>query len=131
MPVKPELRENGRVIYLEFTEPFTGQDFADSIKNVTVYYDNAADILHQLADVSKIRTLPKNVFTLSRTAPAVAHPKRGHLVIIGANSFIQVIGEAVKRMMRYGVIKFVSTEDDAWTYIRNVIAEESQSAHSS
>ena len=35
----------------------------------------------------------------------------------------------IMRVMHYEVIKFASTEAEAWTYIRNVIAEESQRVH--
>ena len=124
MPIQLDLQENGRVLYVKVTDPFTAQDFNTSIKEQLPYYDNATNVLHQLINFSQVKKLPRNILAISNSIPAVVHPNRGHLVVIGANPFMQTMGEII-RVMSVNVIKFVATDEEALDYIHKVIARES------
>lgn len=130
MPVEQELRENGRVIYVRITDPLTAEELMASAKEQTRFYDNAEGVLHQLADFSKLSTLPNHILRLAQNVPGIKHPKRGQLIVIGANTFVHVVGEMLMRLMHFNTIKFASTEAQAWNEIRKVIEKETISVPS-
>ena len=118
-----ELLENGRVIYFRFAEPWNIHELKDVINQANVYLDNATEKLHMISNVRALRSVPPQIFTVSDT-PILKHRNNGQFAIVGAPSIVKALAEAIFRITMFKKATFCKTEDEAWNYIRGVIAAE-------
>ncbi len=123
MPTKVELRENGRVLHYIFTEPWTLKDMEEAAAKARTYYDAADRKLHVLFDARAISSLPSGLLR-ARNNPDMRHPNSGHIAVVGASTVLQVIAETILRITRFQRARFFQSEDEAWAYLRRIIAEE-------
>jgi len=123
MPASVELRENGRVLYYVFTEPWTLDDMRAVTRKARPLYDAARTKVHVLFDARGMSSLPSGLLT-ARNNPDVRHPNSGHIAMVGASPLVHMIAETITRISRFNRIKFFQTEDEAWAYLRQVIADE-------
>jgi hypothetical protein len=123
MTAKAEFRENNRIIYLLYEEPWSVEDMRQVNEQVVGYLDKATQNLHLLIDVSHIRSVPPGILR-GRTEPVLTHPKVGKMAIVGATSFIQIMAETIFKVTRMDKAKFFKSDADAMQFLQEKIAQE-------
>src|SRR5258708_15500727 len=126
MPITLELREDKRVLYAVVADPLSAEDLNNSIVEQTPIYDNAQGKLHQFVNVSGVTRLPSGILGIRRDSPIFQHRNSGQLVIVGAHGFVRNVGEVLMKIARFESVKFFGNEPEAWEYVRNLIASETQ-----
>src|SRR5690348_8221445 len=119
MPATVELRENGRVLYYVYSDPWTLADMEQVGKEATKLYDAASRKLHVYLDARKMKTVPTGVLR-ARNNPDMRHPNSGQIVIVGAARIIQVMAETVLKLTHVNRLKFYQDEQEGWAYLRSV-----------
>ncbi len=126
MPITVELRENGRVIYAVFTYPYTLEQAIAGRNEELRLRDQASGAIHTLINLSQSLKVPNGILRIARNGPSFTHRTRGKLAIVGASFFGQTITKmAAKLAQRPLAVQFFKTEEEAWAYLRQIIAEES------
>src|SRR5439155_7135382 len=122
MPVKQELIENGRILQVTFTDPWTVNEMTALFPQAQQYYDNAHQKIHMLIDMQS-RYGTQGALR-ARQAPGLFHRNSGQIAVAGANALARSLGEAVFRLARFSRARFFDSEADALAYLRQVIAGE-------
>ncbi len=122
MPVTQELIENGRILQVVFTDPWTERDMTGLFPQAQQYYDNARQKIHMLIEM-RSRHATQGALR-ARYAPGLSHPNSGSIAVVGANSIARTLGEAVFRLAHFGRAKFFDTREEALSYLRQLLAEE-------
>src|SRR5689334_9292854 len=122
MPITQEICENGYVIFYVMTDPWTVTELLNLYPAETVYRDQVGHQVHCLVDASQVHTAPaRGIIGLRNNTPSFVHPTAGQFVVIGANTFLSLVGQTIFNLLRFDKGKFVKTEDEAWTYLRSFI----------
>jgi hypothetical protein len=126
MPITVELRENGHIIYAVFSHPYTLQEAVDNREKEKRLRDQGSGVIHLLLNLSKSGRPPNGVLKVARDGPSFVHPTRGKIAIVGASFFSRMIVEMASKLARrrFENIQFFDTEDQAWAFLRKLIAEE-------
>jgi hypothetical protein len=124
MPVTVELRENGHIVYLKFTDPWSIANLTAAYKEELPFYDNAAFKVHSLLDLTQAHRLPPGMMNGRQGSPALFHANRGVIVVIGANRFMQALANTSAKIVRYDGFRFFEKLDEGWDFLRGVIAGE-------
>src|SRR5262249_54202995 len=127
MPARMELREDGWVIYLHYSEPWNINDLKRVIAEANEVLEKATHKVHMLANVREIRTVPPQIFSVS-DSPLLKHPNGAQLAIVGAPAIVKALAEAIFRITRYSKAAFFTNEEDALARIRAAIAEDQATA---
>ena len=125
MPVTVEPRENGRVLYSVYSDPWTITDMDKAHEFQISYYDTAPYKVHHLLNVTNARSIPPGIMRARTTSPEFSHPNSGYLAIFGAAPLLKMMADTLLKLARYKRAQFFSNIDDAWVYLRDVIAKES------
>jgi hypothetical protein len=126
MPITVEFAEEGHVFWMKITDPWTMNDMVSVFQQARPHFDKATYKIHTLANVTETKILPPGVLSIRQGNPTLVHPNRGHAAVVGANSLIKTIGDAVTRVARFKSVQFFNTEDQAWISLRQIIAREDQ-----
>jgi hypothetical protein len=124
MPVKCELRENGHVVYITVTDPWTAHELQAIYSVERPFFDQAHHRVHTLANLTAAHRVPSGLLGARNGSPHVFHPNKGEIVVVGANSLIQMLLNTVIRVVRFEGLKLFATEEEAWAYLRELIASE-------
>ena len=124
MPITAETRENGRVRYYVITDPWKTNDLIAEYPGDQAYRDSVDFTVHMLMNISQMKHIPPGLLAARKDAPALKHRRSGYLVMIGAGTFPRVMAETIFKLAHYERAVFVDTEEEAWAFIRKVIAEE-------
>jgi hypothetical protein len=124
MPIDLELRENDRILYVKYKDPWTFAEMQTAFKEDLSYRDNSPLIMHTLISVTELRKIPPPMITTARKTPSLTHPRRGQMVVVGAMAFIQALAEAIGRLTHNSQLKFFRTEEQGMSYLRQVIEQE-------
>jgi hypothetical protein len=122
MPVKQELIENGRILQVTFTDPWTVGEMTTLFPQAKEYYDKAPQKIHMLVDMQS--RYGSQGALRARQAPGLFHRNSGQIAVAGANALARSLGEAVFRVARFNRARFFDSQADALTYLRQVIASE-------
>ena len=128
MPITAEFSEQGHVFWLKITDPWTMHEIAAVFHDAMPHFDAATYKIHTLANVTETKSLPSGVLSIRQGNPTLIHPNRGHAVVVGANSFVKSIGDVVTRIAKFKSVQFHNTEEQAWAYLRQLIASEDRLA---
>ncbi len=130
MPITIELQENGRVVYGVFVHPYTLNEAVAALKQDQEFREQTGGIIHGIIDVSRSGKPPHGLLKVAKDSPSLVHPTRGKIAVIGASFLSQTIIQMASKLARrrYENIHFFNTADEAWTFIRKVIADEKVSA---
>jgi len=122
MPITQEIRENGYVIFYVMTDPWTLPEMLNLFAAETVYRDQVGHQVHTLVDLTETHTAPASgLIGMRHKAPSLVHPTAGQFVVIGANTFMHMVGQTIFNLLGFDKGKFVNTEEEAWTYLRSII----------
>ncbi len=124
MPVILSFCEDGYVVYVAVEDPWAVNDILSLYEQEKAHYDKVSHKVHALYNLSKVRQMPTNALAAARGNPALYHPNRGQMAIVGAKSFTRTIAEIITRVARFDRIVFFDTDEQAWKYLRELIVEE-------
>ena len=122
MPVSLETRENGHVQYYVVTDPWTVTDLVSHYPVDKIYRDSVPFKVHTVVNIKDSHQLPPGVMDARRGSAGLT-PTSGLLIVFGANPIAKLLIETAVRLARYSKLRFFDTEDDAWNFIRQWIAE--------
>ena len=124
MPINCELRESGHVVYIVASDPWTAAELRAAYRIETPFFDAVGHRVHTLANLAETHHVPAGVLGARSGSPHVFHPNRGEIAIVGASSLLRALLETAVRVVRFQGLHFFDTEDEAWDYLRAVIARE-------
>jgi hypothetical protein len=119
-----EFRENGRVAYFVFTDPWELSDIAALLEDDNRRRDQSPQTIHSILNLAHARRLPPGAMGLRQISPELNHPRAGLVVLVGSNGFVRAVAEMVFKVAHSKKFKFVATEEEAWTYLRQMIQQE-------
>ena len=126
MPITSKLREHSRVLYSVATDPLNALILNQFIPEQSSFYDRSPGKLHLIVNVSRVSDVPSGIIRTRRDGPIFQHPKRGLLIIVGANIQVRSAAEVFARLAHLDTIRFFDSEPEAWAYVREAIAEETR-----
>ena len=124
MPITIEPREDGRILYYTFANPWNLADVVDAFDKDQAYRDRATGTVHALADVSTIFLIPPGSISVGRRAPSFLHRTKGQIAIVGASATVQAIFRLFVRILGIDEVKFFGTPEEGMTFLRQAIAQE-------
>ncbi len=122
MPVFQSLEEGGRILRVQFVDPWRSEEMVALFPQTKRIYDSAAEPIHLLIDMTRNRNGSPNALR-AREAPVVNHPMAGEIVVYGASPFIKTLGAVVFRLARIENALFFNTEAEALAYLRQKIGQ--------
>jgi hypothetical protein len=123
MPSTMEMREDGHVLFIRITDPWSVEEFANQSYGPTqAYYDKAEHLVHTIICLDAKKT-PDHLLKGRRGAPALSHPNAGQLVIVGASPLLRSLIEVMYKLSGFTRGEFFANEDEAWRYLRQIIAQ--------
>lgn len=122
MPVTMEMRENNRVTYWAFADPWSVGELVHVSKQMKPIFDNSTRKIHTMT-VVMTRKIPAGVLRI-REVSTWAHPMSGQLVVVNAPPVGISIVEVITRLARFDRVHFFNTEEQGWLFLREVLAEE-------
>jgi hypothetical protein len=125
MPVTLELRENGRVLYFTFIDPWEVSQVAALNLQSIAYLNSAKCKLYTFTDLRQARRIPSGLLSL-RHGPDWSHPNSGQIAILGASPLLTTFAKIVFRLSGFERIRFFDAEEEAWAYLRQLIADEAE-----
>jgi hypothetical protein len=122
MPVTMEMRENNRISYWMFEDPWTVGELVKISKEANPIFETITHKFHTLT-VVKARQIPAGVLQV-RQIGSWSNPMSGELVVVNAPPVARSIVEVLTRLVRFNRVHFFDTEDQGWKYLNEVLAEE-------
>ena len=124
MPITMELRENNRVIYYRFVDPWSLDELVSLYKQTVIIRNEHLHTIHAIANLTVTRHLPTDILHIRFTSPDITHPRAGRVVLVGATPLIHSVAKIAIRVLRPGKVQLVATENEAWRSIREIIESE-------
>jgi len=126
MPFTLAAAEQGHVLHIVYTDPWTLGDVRTAIAHSERYFDQVDFKVHTLVDISATRMTPSMIGL--RDVFILTHHNIGAVVIVGAAAAYRIIIELIFQFYKLKHYAFFNSEDEAWCYLRKVIASEDASA---
>jgi hypothetical protein len=123
MPVTQELIENGRILLVTFSDPWTAQEMVSLFPEARRFYDAAARPIHILIDTRRSKISAPNALR-AREAPPLKHPMSGKAAVVGVNAITRAVGEMAFKLARFDRVAFFDTYEEGLAFLRACIAEE-------
>ncbi len=121
MPIRQVLEEDGRIVRVTFTDPWSAEEMLKEFESTKHYRDKATRPIHLLADMTTAnRTTPGAL--RAREAPVLHHPMGGQVAVFGMNPVGRTLAETVFRLIRFRRACFFNSEAEALAYLRELIA---------
>jgi hypothetical protein len=125
MPIKLEIRENGHAFYYVYADPWSVPELLKiDAEIVAPHLSSATHKVHSVVNMKASRQIPSGLLQIRRGIVGMKHPNSGLAAIVGAPMFIQTLNDTVTRLAHFERGKLFKTEDEAWAFIRDVIARE-------
>jgi hypothetical protein len=124
MPVTINFIEDGHIIHIVIGDPWKVSEIIAIYPLVEAALNKVHYKIHTLADVSKTRQTPSNIFKTRLASANYSHSNTGIIAVVGASPMIKVFAETLFWLARYDRARFFTTYDDALNHIREVIAGE-------
>jgi hypothetical protein len=125
MPIHKELRADGRILYLVFTDEWSIRDVIDSHAIDREAMDRATHKIHTVLHM-KSQKVPEGLFSMWHSSPTLHHPNSGHLFIINAPPVIRAMAEDMFALSGYKNAHFFENEADTWALLDQLMVEEDQ-----
>ena len=126
MPVSLAIEESGHLIHYVFSNPWEIAEVEATFKQDIAHRDSVAFTVHSLLDIGKGHDIPIGALRL-RSTPAINHPRKGYMVMVGVTPLILALSDTVFRITHTEKVKTFATEDQALAFLRQVIEEETNS----
>jgi hypothetical protein len=123
MPISMEPRENGRVLYIVFTDPWSIGDLKMLLQQIAVYLREVNPQAHMLVDLTRTHVIPPDAVQQVFNDLRAIEPEMGEVILVGATRAMQLLGELVFRLFHFGPIQFYDSMEAAWAYVEKTLAE--------
>lgn len=124
MAVEVQFLEDGHIIYQKLVSPWSLTEMNDLHAEEKPHFDKFPYKVHTLVNALESKVLPSGALGARLNSPSIFHPNRGKLVIVGASQFVRSMCQAVFRITNFRDVDFFEREEDAFVYLRRLIAEE-------
>ena len=121
MPIKQVLEENGRILRVTFTDPWSVEEMLKEFETAQHYLDKATQPIHVLVDMTEATRATPGALR-ARESPALRHPMGGQVAVFGMNSLGRTLAETVFRLVRFRRARFFDSEAEALAHLRGLIA---------
>jgi hypothetical protein len=123
MPVTQELIENGRILLVTFSDPWTAQEMVSLFPETRRFYDAAKRPIHMLIDTRQARAWTPHALR-AREAPSLRHPMSGNAAVIGVDTVARAVGEMAFKLARFDRAAFFDTYEEGLAFLKARIADE-------
>ncbi|SRR5258708_168360 len=123
MPVNLEVKDNGRVMFWRFVDPWSLAELKPLTIQARDILQQATFTVHSIADLRQAHRVPSGVLS-ARQVTTWHHPRSGQLAVLGASPFIKVMMETIFRIARFDRFRLFDDEAEALAYLQSLIAEE-------
>jgi len=118
-----DLVEVGRVLRVEFVEPWNMGEFIATFPSARAHFDQVNHQVHALVVMSGITRDPNGVLRF-REHPSFSHPRAGYTVFVGADRRARLIVETGLRLIGFRRYEFHPTEVEGRESLRRRIQDE-------
>lgn len=126
MPVRQEICENGHVVAYYISDPWQIDDLINFFPEDSAYRTAAGHKVHTLVNVENMHVIPPGAIQ-TRHAPALIHPNSGEFVVVGITPRAYRVLRIILHLARFEHEKAFQNDEDAWSFLREVIAAEADS----
>jgi hypothetical protein len=123
MPVTIAPIENGQVLKITITDPWTMQQLIDTFPEANQFISSAPVKVHSIIDLLGMKSVPSNALG-GRNSPSIVNPNSGYVFVVGASKFAQTLTEVAFKVARYNKVQFFSTMDSALDQLHKVLSQE-------
>lgn len=131
MPVTLNVIEDGHIIYVKFVAPWKAEEMIRLFEEDRLYRDEVlrtkpGQKVHLIAELVNAGGFPPGALQ-ARNSPSLKHPTSGYAVVVGTQSYVIGLGNAVFRLARFEKVKFVETTEEALAFLKPHIANSNNS----
>lgn len=112
MPIEKALTENGRIMRIMVSDPWTFKEMWDTLKQVHHSLDGVSQKVHLLFDLTRSRRIPMDMMQMA-SRPDIGHPKTDQLIFLGANFATRMMIGTLARAQRADNVHFFDDESKA------------------
>jgi hypothetical protein len=123
MPVTIAPVENGQVLKITISDPWTMQQLIDTFPEANKFITSAPGKVHSIIDLLQMKSVPSNALG-GRNSPSIVHPNSGYVFVVGASKFAQTLTEVAFKVARYNKVQFFSTMESALEQLHKAMAQE-------
>ena len=127
MPITLRLCEDSRILVYTIVGRWEIPDIVGKFEEERTIRDRVQHRIHMFVDLRAMQNVPAKLIAI-RGAPGMTHPTSGHVAIVGASAIARTLGQSLFRVLGFDRAHFFDSEDDAWIFLRSVLAAE---AHTS
>jgi hypothetical protein len=124
MGIKLELRDQNRIIYFQYEDPWSIEELKRVNDEAIIYLDKATEDMYILVNVERIRQIPSGILR-ARNVPTMSHPRCARHVICGASPFVRSLSETIFKVTRYEKVAFFNTEAEGMKFLQESIVVQS------
>src|SRR5690348_10673364 len=100
MPAQVTLEENGYLLHYVYSDPWTIADM-EAVNALSLkHYNAATHKLNVLVDISGSKNAPAGMLR-ARNNPDLKHRNSGKIAVVGANTLIKGVGEALLKLSHF------------------------------
>ena len=126
MPVTVNIVEGGHVIEVRISDPWTTEELL-AVQSVTRPHRASVDFpVHSLLNVRGTWNVPPGVLR-GRHMPAFSSSSRGYIAVVGGGGLVRMMFDVVRRLVNFERVSYFQTDEEAWAFLRQLIAEEQKS----
>jgi hypothetical protein len=122
MPVDFSILDDGTIVRYVLSEPWSYEEYAPAESQDIAHRDSVEHTVHNLT-IARVRSVPLGLLQ-TRNAPTFTHRTAGHLAIVGPHKIVQLFAQTIIRLANYDRARFFETEEEALTYLRELILKE-------
>lgn len=127
MPIVKDFSADGRIVRLNFEDPWTASDLLDLYQDEQRIFDNAkGHKIHTLADIRRMRGVPPGALS-RRKSPNISHPNAGIVALVGASTFAKSLAELAFHLTSFERAKYFTDMGEAQAYLDQLIEDENKS----
>ncbi len=116
--------ERQAVLWYSYEGRWTWDEFYQAFEHGNEMIESVEHKVDTIIDLRRSSLLPSNVMSRGNFMSAKLHPRHGTTVVVGANSFVQLLYDMFRKL--YGKtadkmhLRFVQTLDEAFTILNGV-----------
>lgn len=114
------------IIFIEMSDGWNWRDYHEMLTHINALMDNALDPVHWVLDISQQSEIPINTMQHVPRILGQIHPKRGYVMVVGANRLILGLWSvlaAVYRQLSSATYHFVDDVADAIAALEDLVSD--------
>lgn len=130
MPITVETQRDHRILHVALSDPWGLVELRSMSAALRTYLDQVNHKTHRLLDLSRLRSVPPGTLLHFRDSLVLDHVNNGEFAVIFGTPAVRTFAELAFRLAHFTRVRFFSTEDAAWAYLRTVLAAENDQSRS-